>query len=216
VLFAWNSLKTVQSSGIATSLQLDGQGLLGVRPNLNLPSNPSNRPLVVTDSSHRGYPVLFAQGINRRHLYANTTYFTGIQLAVFLFKTSPGGAFFFGTFPIWGICTFVGNLFGQEYDPGTGRRYDNVLNGECYYRDASGNIVNSTIDYTSQKIPFPVNQWALGVIHYNIPISVANFALLGFGDRPRAVDTYLSIGFILNSSNWSDRTDFVDYLKLFL
>ena len=217
VLFAWNSRKTVQSSGIATSLQLDGQGLLGVRPNLNLPSNPSNRPLVVTDSSHRGYPVLFAQGIAQRHLYANTAYFTGIQLAVFLFKT-PSGGFFFGTLPpLWGIRTFVGNLFGQEYDyrPGD-RRSDNVLNGECYYRDTSGNIVNSTIDYTSQKIPFPVNQWALGVIHYNIPIAVANFALLGFGEYPRATDTYLSIGFILNSNNWSDRTDFVDYLKLFL
>jgi hypothetical protein len=217
VLFAWNSLKTVQSSGIATSLQLDGQGLSGVRPNLNLPSNPSNRPLVVTDSSHRGYPVLFAQGTNQRHLYANTTYFTGVQLAVFLFNVSPERSFFFGTLPIWGIRTFEGSLFGQQYEfrPGD-TRSDNVLNGECYYRDTSGNIVSSTIDYTEQKVPFPVNQWVLGVIHYNIPITVANFALFGFGELPRATDTYLSIGFILNSSNWSDRTDFVDYLKLFL
>jgi hypothetical protein len=218
VLFAWNSLKTVQSSGIATSLQLDGQGLLGVRPNLNLPSNPSDRPLVVTDNSHRGYPVLFAQGISRRHLYANTPYFTGIQLAVFLFKVPPDDGVFFGALPpVWRVRRFAGNLFGQDYDYRFGDlRTDNVLNGECYYRDTSGNIVNSTIDYTSQKIPYPVNQWALGVIHYNIPVAVANFALFGFGDRPRATDAYLSIGFILNSSNWSDRTDFVDYLKLFL
>jgi len=217
VLFAWNSRKTLQSSGIATSLQLDGQGLSGVKPNLNLPSNPSNRPLVVTDSSHRGYPVLYAQGAFQRHLYANATYFTGIQLAVFLFKTSPMGAFFFGSNPpAWAIRLFPGNYLGQWYDYYGVFRADNVLNGECYYRDTSGNIVNSTIDPTEQKVPCPANQWVLAVIHYNIPIAVTNFALLGFGDRPRAADTYLSIGFILNSSNWSDRTDFVDYLKLFL
>jgi hypothetical protein len=115
VLFAWNSLKAVQSSGIATSLQLDGQGLLGVKPNLNLPSSPSNRPLVVTDSSHRGYPVLFAQGIAQRHLYADTTLFTGGQLAVFLFKkTNSNDQTLFGaripSVADWRMRTFNSNL----------------------------------------------------------------------------------------------------------
>jgi hypothetical protein len=215
VLFAWNSLKTVQSYGIATSLQLDGQGLSGVRPNLNLPSNPSNRPLVVTDSSHRGYPVLFAQGIAQRHLYANTTYFTGNQLAVFLFKkTNNSDQTLFGAYipsvAEWKIRTFIGNTVGQSYwSPLTGEKFDNVFNTEAHYRDASGNIVSSNGTH-------PINQWVLAAIRYNIPISVANFALFGAGIFLNATNSYLSIGFILNSSNWSDRTDFVDYLKLFL
>jgi len=216
VLFAWNSLKTLQSSGIATSLQLDGQGLLSVNPNLNLPINPSNRPLVVTDSSHRGYAVLFAQGTSQRHLYANTTLFTGGQLAVFLFKkTNNSDHFLFGTFipsvSIWGIRTFIGNYISQSYWTfATGEKFDNVFDVEIYYRDTSGNIVSSR---TSSH---PINQWVLVAIRYNIPISVANFALFGSGKEPNATNSYLSIGFILNSSNWSDRTDFVDYLKLFL
>jgi len=216
VLFAWNSLKTVQSSGIATSLQLDGQGLLGVKPNLNLPSDPSRRPLVVTDSSHRGYPVLFAQGEARRHLYANTTLFTGGQLAVFLFKkTNNNDQTLFGaripSVADWSIRTFTTNRVGHSYwSPATGEKFDNTFEVEISYRDTSGNIVSlSTREH-------PINQWVLVAIRYNIPISVANFALFGRGEFPNATNSYLSIGFILNSSNWSDRTDFVDYLKLFL
>jgi len=222
VLFAWNSLKTVQSSGIATSLQLDGQGLLGVRPNLNLPSNPSNRPLVVTDSSHRGYPVLFAQGTSQRHLYANTTYFTGNQLAVFLFKkTNNSDQTLFGAHipseGVWRIRTFLNNYVGQSYFiPSRGERFDNVFDGEYYYRDASGTIISYTFVIPNTQLVHPINQWVLVAIRYNIPISVANFALFGFGIAPNATNLYLSIGFILNSNNWSDRTDFVDYLKLFL
>jgi len=215
VLFAWNSLKTVQSSGVATSLQLDGQGLLNVKPNLNLPSNPSNRPLLVTDSSHRGYSVLFAQGTNQRHLYADTTLFTGGQLAVFLFKkTNNNDQTLFGanipSVADWRIRTFVSNIIGQSYfTPSTGERFDNVFNTAAYYRDTSGNIVSTTGTH-------PINQWVLVAIRYNIPIAVANFALFGAGVIANATNSYLSIGFILNSSNWSDRTDFVDYLKLFL
>ena len=217
VLFAWNSLKTVQSYGIATSLQLDGQGLSGVRPNLNLPSNPSNRPLVVTDSSHRGYPVLFAQGVNRRHLYADTTLFTGGQLAVFLFKkTNNPDQTLFGahvsspSVSSWRMRTFANNVVGQSYfTPASGEKFDNVFDRETHYRDASGNIVSAQTEH-------PINQWVLAAIRYNIPISVANFALFGTGALPNGTNLYLSIGFILNSSNWSDRTDFVDYLKLFL
>ena len=217
VLFAWNSLKTVQSSGIATSLQLDGQGLLNEKPNLNLPSNSSNRPLTVTDSSHRGYTVLFAQGTNQRHLYANTTLFTGGQLAVFLFKkTNNPDQTLFGahvsspSVSAWRMRTFANNTVGQSYfTPASGEKFDNVFNTETHYRDASGNIVSSAGNH-------PINQWVLVAIRYNIPISVANFALFGAGAFPLATNSYLSIGFILNSSNWSDRTDFVDYLKLFL
>jgi hypothetical protein len=216
VLFAWNSLKAVQSSGIATSLQLDGQGLLGVKPNLNLPSSPSNRPLVVTDSSHRGYPVLFAQGRSQRHLYADTTLFTGGQLAVFLFKKTDSSdqTLFGASIPSvadWRMRTFIGDFVGQSYfTPSTGERFDNFFNGEMHYRDTSGNIVSSNTTY------HPINQWVLVAIRYNIPISVANFALFGYGNIPNSTNPYLSIGFILNSSNWSDRTDFVDYLMLFL
>jgi len=215
VLFAWNSLKTVQSSGIATSLQLDGQGLLGVKPNLNLPSNPSNRPLVVTDSSHRGYTVLFAEGIVQRHLYAETTSFTGNQLAVFLFKKTNNAdqALFGARIPSvaeWKVRTFFNNVVGHSYwSPSTGERFDNFFELEIYYRDTSGDIVSSSSTH-------PVNQWVLVAMLYNIPISVANFALLGYGSIPNSRNLYLSIGFILNSRNWSDRTDFVDYLKLFL
>jgi len=212
VLFAWNSLKTVQSSGIATSLQLDGQGLSGVRPNLNLPSDPSRRPLLVTDSSHRGYPVLYAQGINQRHLYAETTFFTGNQLAVLLCKKSTSVQFnLFGALgpERWHVWSFLDNTVGQLYTSNFVERNDNVFEREYYYRDTSGNIVFSTSGHA-------VGQWVLVAVRYNIPVVVANFALFGFGMFPRATNTYLSIGFILNSSNWSDRTDFVDYLKLFL
>jgi hypothetical protein len=197
-------------------LQLDGQGLLGVKPNLDLPSNPSNRPLMVTDSSHRGYSVLFAQGTNQRHLYANTTLFTGDQLAVFLFKkTNNDDQTLFGaripSVADWRMRTFSSNTVGQSYwSSSTGERFDNVFEQECHYRDTSGDIVSSNTTV------HPINQWVLVAIRYNIPISVANFALLGHGNLPNSTNSYLSIGFILNSSNWSDRTDFVDYLKLFL
>jgi len=215
VLFAWNSLKTVQSSGIATSLQLDGQGLSNVRPNLNLPSNPSNRPLLVTDSSHRGYSVLFAQGTIQRHLYANTTLFTGGQLAVFLFKKTNNNdqALFGANIPYvadWRMRTFSSNFVGQSYyTPSIGENFDNVFDRECYYRDTSGNIVSTNGTH-------PINRWVLAAIRYNIPVAVANFALFGSGQFSGSTNSYLSIGFILNSSNWSDRTAFVDYLKLFL
>lgn len=110
----------------------------------------------------------------------------------------------------WRMRTFAGNFVGQSYfTPASGEKFDNVFNTETHYRDASGNIVSSDGGH-------PINQWVLAAIRYNIPISVANFALFGAGAFPSATNLYLSIGFILNSSNWSDRTDFVDYLKLFL
>jgi hypothetical protein len=159
--------------------------------------------------------VLFAQGVNRRHLYADTTLFTGGQLAVFLFKKTNNddqtlfGAHVSSPLSSWRIRTFNNNIIGQSYSTPTGERFDNVFNREPHYRDASGNIVSSDGGH-------PINQWVLVAIRYNIPISVANFALFGYGIVPNARDLYLSIGFILNSNNWSDRTDFVDYLKLFL
>jgi hypothetical protein len=110
----------------------------------------------------------------------------------------------------WRMRTFANNVVGQSYfTPATGEKFDNVFNTEAHYRDASGNIVSSNGTH-------PINQWVLAAIRYNIPISVANFALFGAGIFLNATNSYLSIGFILNSSNWSDRTDFVDYLKLFL